>query len=132
MEALKYKIIKDREQYEDYCEQLEALLALENPELEDEIELLTFLIEKYDEEHSSFNELSPIALLRELMASHSLNQSQLGEIMGVQKSTVSKVLNLQKGLSKESIRRLADHFKLRQEAFNRPYELLNQEVLKSS
>ncbi len=52
MEAtiLKYTIIKDKSQYNQYCNQLETLLEQENNEaLQDEIDLLTLLIEKYDE-----------------------------------------------------------------------------------
>ena len=35
------------------------------------------------------------------------------------------MLNYQKGLSKETIRKLADYFKVSQELFNRPYKLNN-------
>ena len=50
--AIKYTTIKNREQYNDYCDQLEALVSRENAEtFQDEIDLLTLLIEKYDEEH---------------------------------------------------------------------------------
>ena len=35
------------------------------------------------------------------------------------------MLNYKKGLSKQVIRKLADHFKVRQEAFNRPYKLVS-------
>ncbi len=48
------------------------------------------------------------------------------EILGLSKGTVSKILNYQKGFSKETIRKLATHFKLYQEAFNRPYPLVNK------
>lgn len=36
---------------------------------------------------------------------------------------MSDILNYKKGLSKEVIRKLATHFKVRQEAFDRPYKL---------
>ena len=48
METLKYKTIKSDNQYQEYCARLEE--ALNNTE-QDEIELLTFLIEKWDNEH---------------------------------------------------------------------------------
>lgn len=50
--ALKYAVIKSRGQYDAYCLALERLLT-ENPEAEDEIALLTLLIEKWDEEHNA-------------------------------------------------------------------------------
>jgi HTH-type transcriptional regulator/antitoxin HigA len=48
----------------------------------------------------------------------------LAGILGVGKSLVSDVLNYRRGLSKEIIRKLASQFKLSQEAFNKPYELV--------
>ena len=57
METLKYTIIKTEEQYSKYCCIMEELLQKENSVFEDEIELLTLLIEKWDNEHNTFNEL---------------------------------------------------------------------------
>lgn len=67
--------------------------------------------------------MNPIELLESLMEDHGLKIEYLTEIMDLGKEIVSKTLNYQKGLSRHSIRRLADHFKLRPEAFNRPYDL---------
>ena len=92
----------------------------------DEIELLTLLIEKWDIEHSSFNDSDPIGLLRALMEEHNLKAKDLVEILDLSKGTVSKILNYHKGLSKDTIRKLADYFKLSQEAFNRPYKLIHE------
>ena len=122
--AIKYTIIKSTEQYEIYCGQLESLLMEPNHDaLQDEIDLLTLLIEKYDEDHNTFNETDPIALLRSFMHDHHLKPQDLVAILGIGKSYVSDILNYKKGLSKEVIRKLADHFKVRQKAFNRPYKL---------
>jgi HTH-type transcriptional regulator / antitoxin HigA len=44
-------------------------------------------------------------------------------MLGISKGLVSNILNYKKGLSKESIRILANRFKVSQEAFNRPYVL---------
>ena len=125
METLKYKVIKTRKQYDEYCDILNDLVFDENrsDETEDEIELLTLLIEKYDKENSSIAEVEPIQLLKSLMKDHDLKSKDLVEILGVSKGLVSDILNYKKGLSKEVIRKLADHFKLSQEAFNRPYKL---------
>lgn len=126
MEAtkLKYTIIKSRDQYDTYCRNLEELLGSAIDEsVQDEIDLLTLLIETYDEAHNTFTELTPIALLRSFMTEHHLRSQQLVELLGVSKGYVSDILNYKKGLSKEVIRKLATHFKVRQEAFNRPYKL---------
>ena len=123
--SLKYKVIKDRSQYDLYCNLLEKLLSSRiNSEDQDEIDLLTLLIETFDA-HNVFTELDPVALLRSFMAEHQLKPQQLVELLGVSKGYISDILNYKKGLSKEVIRKLAAYFKVRQEAFNRPYQLLN-------
>jgi HTH-type transcriptional regulator/antitoxin HigA len=124
MEMLKYKIIKTEEQYKEYCAILENLLSSDSSN-QDEVELLTFLIEKWDQDHNSFDDSDPIELLRSLMEEHKLKSKDLVEILGVSKGLVSDILNYRKGLSKEVIRLLSSHFKISQEAFNRPYKLNN-------
>jgi len=126
MESLKYTVIKDQEQYEKYCDILENLFLQDERKVQDEIDLLTLLIEKWDNEHNTFNDLDPIELLKRLMEEHNLKAKDLVEILGLSKGTVSKILNYHKGLSKDTIRRLSDYFKLSQEAFNRPYKLINE------
>lgn len=124
METLKYKIIKTEDQYQEYISKLEELLVAEPEDsVQEEIELLTLLIEKWDEEHNSFELADPIQLLHSLMAEHQLKNKDLVGILGVSKGLVSDILNYKKGLSKEIIRTLSKHFSLSQEAFNRPYQL---------
>jgi len=125
MEALKYKVIKSITQYDSYCEKLERLLV-QNPktsQIRDEIELLTLLIQNYDEKHSILQSLDPIQLLRSFMDEHQWKAKDIAEFLDVSKGYVSDMLNYKKGLSKEVIRKLAIHFKVRQEAFNRPYPI---------
>jgi len=125
METLKYKIIKDRKQYDEYCKTLESLLDGKSTiNTEEEADLLTFLIEKWDEEHNTFSEVDPVSLLKYLMAEHKLKPKDLVAILEISKSLVSEILNYKKGLSKEIIRKLSAHFKLAQDAFNKPYKLI--------
>ena len=126
MKTLKYTIIKNKTQYNTYCEMLEDLVLLDKEETRDEVELLTLLIEKWDEEHNSFSDLNPIELLKALMEEHHLRAQNLVEILDLSKGTVSKILNYHKGLSKETIRILSDYFKVSQEAFNQPYGLVHE------
>jgi len=126
MKALKYTLIKSEEQYYEYSKILKKLVIQENEESENEIELLELLIDKWDQDHSTMNDVDPIELLLYLMEEHQMRSKDLAEILGLSKGTVSKILNYQKGLSKASIRKLSNHFKLRQEAFNRPYPLVSQ------
>ncbi|MBD2755281.1 helix-turn-helix domain-containing protein [Spirosoma validum] len=125
MEALRYKVIKSEKQYSDYCTALETLVTGDDQgeNTQDEIELLTYLIEKWDAEHNSFQDVDPIELLTALMSEKSLKAKDLTQILGVSKSLVSDILHYKKGLSKEIIRTLSGYFSVSQEAFNRPYKL---------
>ena len=120
-------VIKSESQYHTNCKGLEDLLAsnVNSKYSGDEIELLTLLIEKWDAEQSTLNEVNPIELLHSLMHDHNLKAKDLVTILGVSKGLVSDILNYKKGLSKEIIRILASYFKVSQEAFNRPYKLIN-------
>lgn len=135
METLKYTVIKNDDQYDHYCDLLESLTDLSsiNSHTQDEIELLTVLIEKYDEEHSPANRMDPITLLKSFMEDHKLTATALAVFLEVSKGYMSDILNYKKGLSKEVIRKLAERFKVRQDAFNRPYKLQSsdQETVKS-
>jgi HTH-type transcriptional regulator/antitoxin HigA len=126
MEKLKYTVIKTVEQYNNYCNFLEDLLSKASPAFVDEIELLTLLIERWDSEHNSFNDMDPVDIIKSLMEENSMKAVDLAKLLGLSKGTVSKILNYQKGLSKETIRTLSKKFNVSQEAFNRPYKLKNK------
>lgn len=127
MAELKYKVIKNKTQYNEYCKVLEGLVFsnTKNKQVEDEIDLLTLLIEKWDAEHNTFNEVDPIQLLHSFMNDHKIKPKDLVNLLEVSKGYVSEILHYKKGLSKDVIRKLAERFKVSQEAFNRPYKLIS-------
>lgn len=126
MELLKYTIIKSRKQYDKYCNVLESLVVADNKNIQDEIELLNLLIEKWDIENNSFSDLDPVELIKALMDENNLKSKDLVGILDLSKGTVSKILNYHKGLSKDTIRKLSQYFKVSQDVFNRPYRLINE------
>lgn len=105
MVALKYTVIKSKRQYKEYTRILEDLVFADfkSKEMRDEIELLTLLIERWDEEHNTFDDVDPVALLRALLKEHNLKAKDLVEMLGVSKGLVSDILNNKKGMSKEII-----------------------------
>ena len=125
MESLKYTVIKSKAQYKEYCKALETMIdsGAKGKAAADEIDLLTLLIEKWDDEHNRFMEVDPIKLLHSFMEEHKMKARDLVNLLKVSKGYVSDILNYKKGLSKETIRDLSTHFKVSQEAFNRPYKL---------
>jgi HTH-type transcriptional regulator/antitoxin HigA len=125
METLQYKVIRNDAQYIKYCNKLETLgdLPKKTKAIRDEMDLLTVLIEKYDAEHTPNYDADPIELLRFLMKENKMKAVNLAALLHVGEGTVSDMLNYKKGLSKQTIRILAERFKVNQEAFNRAYEL---------
>jgi HTH-type transcriptional regulator/antitoxin HigA len=125
METLKYKVITSEKQYDDYAKKLEELV-FSRPRttgIKEEINLLTLLIEKWDEDHSIFKELDPVELLRSLLKDHQMKSIDLAKKLKVSPGLISDIINYKKGFSKDIIRQLASLFKLSQESFNRPYKL---------
>ena len=126
MSTLPYTVIKTENQYYEYCKTLEDLVALKqkSKEQQDVVDLLTLLIEKWDEEHNTFSEADPIELLRYLMNENKLKGVDLAKLLAVSTSLVSDILHYRRGLSKDIIRKLAERFKVSQTLFNRPYKLV--------
>ncbi len=126
MTTLKYKVITSKGQYKEYSNALEELVfsGAKDRNTKDEIALLTVLIEKWDAEHNTFEELDPVQLLHSLMIEHNMKAKDLVDMLQISKGYVSDILNYKKGLSKDVIRKLADYFKVSQEAFNRYYKLV--------
>jgi len=127
MESLQYKIIKTLTQYKEYCNLLEEIVMIKKKtrQQQDTIELLTLLIEKWDEEHNTFSDSDPVELLDYLMKENNLKAVDLAKEITVSKSLVSDILHYRRGLSRDIIRKLADRFKVSQELFNKPYQLVS-------
>jgi HTH-type transcriptional regulator/antitoxin HigA len=134
MVQLKYTLIKSKRQYNEYCKTLEDLVFQKSKSVRfrDEIDLLTLLIEKWDQEHGQFMDLDPVSLLKSFMDAHHIKAIELSGILGISRGYMSDILHYKKGLSKEVIRKLSSFFKVRQDAFNRAYDLKQQNQLQTT
>jgi HTH-type transcriptional regulator/antitoxin HigA len=83
---------------------------------EEYVELLSLLIEAYEEEHHPIRDASPVEVIKELMAANGLRQKDLVRIFGSE-SMVSLVLNGQRRLAVEHIQALSRRFKVSPAAF---------------
>ena len=117
---MKYTIIKSKKQYFEYCLRIELLgeIKKKSKDITDEIELLQLLIDKYDSEQLKINPIPPHALLKALMTENGMKGIDLARLLQVSPGLVSDMLNGKKALSKNSIRILSEHFRVKQEAFN--------------
>lgn len=87
-----------------------------SPEEEKLLELLTVLIENYEDEHFPIPELSPNELLKHLMEENNLKQSDLLHVFG-SSGIASEVVNGKRAISKTQAKKLAEHFKVSVELF---------------
>lgn len=74
-------------------------------------ELLTLLIEAYEERRFPVRESSPVAVLAELLQANDLRQKDLAPIFGTE-SVVSEILSGKRELNKTHIERLSRRFKV--------------------
>ncbi len=128
----KWLVIRSKKQYYEYCNLLQKLTIESEKEYADEIETLLILIADWDNKENSFEELDPIDLLKGLMKENLLKQNDLTEILKLSKGHISKILNKQVFLSKNTILKLSKHFKLSPKAFDRPYQLAKKPSQKTA
>jgi HTH-type transcriptional regulator/antitoxin HigA len=79
-------------------------------------ELLTLLVEDFEEKHYAFKAASPVEVLNELMRANNLKQKDLLDVFG-KPSIVSEVLHGKRQLTTEHIRRLSRRFHVSPEVF---------------
>jgi len=122
MEALQYKVIKSQSQFNKYNAVLQEIVGRkkQSKAAQEEAELITLLTEKWESENTNYKG-DPIVLIKQLMQEHDMKGIDLAKILNVSAGLVSDILNYKKGLSKQSIRVLAESFNMNQQAFNRPY-----------
>ena len=114
---MKIKVLKTEEDYQQAINRLEKIFnAVPDTKEEDEAELLTILIEKYEDEHFPIEAPDPIEAIKFYMEQMELTNKDLAEIIGY-KSRVSEIFNRRRKLTLKMIRNLHDKL-------NIPYESL--------
>jgi len=98
--------IKTQEDYNNTLSQIESLMdAKPNTVQMDELEVLTTLVEAYEEQHYKIDAPDPIEAIKFRMEQEGLKQKDLVSIVG-SKSRVSEILNKKRKLTIEMIRNL--------------------------
>jgi len=114
---MKIRMIKTEEDYQQAIKRLEKLFdASENTPEGEEAEILSILIEKYEDTYFPIESPDPIEAIKFRMEQSDMSRTDLANIIGY-KSRVSEILNRKRKLTLPMIRRL--HTKL-----NIPYEAL--------
>ena len=112
------RVIHNDAELEMYTDALFRLTSLESPsssEIE-AIELLTLLVERYEEEHYSIPESDPLSVVRFLVEQQNLIQRDLIPQFGSE-SAVSMFMTGQRNLTLEQVRKLSTRFNLSADVF---------------
>jgi HTH-type transcriptional regulator / antitoxin HigA len=114
------KVIKTEEDYNQALKRLEVIFDAPIDSTEgDEAELLSILIEKYEDEHYPIEAPDPIEAIKFRMEQMDMNNQDLAEVIGY-KSRVSEIFNRKRKLTLNMIRNLHKKLKI-------PYESLMAE-----
>ena len=117
---MKYKIIKTNKEYQKALERLDKIFDAKKGSAEaDELELLSLLIEQYEDKHFPLNLPDPIEAIKFRMEQMGYTQTDLANAIGL-KSSASEILNRKRKLTLDMIRSL-------NERMNIPIELLVKE-----
>jgi HTH-type transcriptional regulator/antitoxin HigA len=81
------------------------------------LDVLTDLLESYEQEHEPINDASEADVLRELLRCSGLSQPKLAKQVGISQSTISAVLNGSRSLTKDQVLRLSKFFGVSPAAF---------------
>ncbi|MBN1924245.1 MAG: helix-turn-helix domain-containing protein [Prolixibacteraceae bacterium] len=105
---MKTKILKTEQQYNEACERIYNLINSAANQIEpnspegEEIELLSLLVEKYEQEHYSIEAPNPIEAIKFRMEQMNLKQADVAPLFGG-KTRVSEVLNGKRPLTLKMI-----------------------------
>jgi HTH-type transcriptional regulator / antitoxin HigA len=105
------RLIRNDEELAEYTQALFALTAKTDPTSEEleAIELMTLLVERYEQEHYPVPEADPADVLRYLLERNGLSQRDIAPELGSE-STVSLVLSGKRHLNRDHIARLSKRF----------------------
>lgn len=111
------KAIKSEEDYQKALKRLEVIFdaPIDSPE-GDEAEILSILIEKYEEGHYPIGPPDPIEAIKFRMEQMDMKKSDLADVIGY-KSRVTEIFSRKRKLTLQMIRKLHDKL-------NIPYEIL--------
>ncbi|QOW09508.1 transcriptional regulator [Kaistella flava (ex Peng et al. 2021)] len=122
---MKIKPIKTEQHYFEALERLEEIFdAKENTPDGDEAEILSLIIDNFENEHYPIEAPDPIEAIRIRMEEMDLKQKDMVEIIG-SKSKTSEVLNRKKRLTLDMIRNLQEKLNLSASLLIKNYPIKN-------
>ena len=116
------KPIKTEKDYQESLKRLDIIFDAKKGTSEgDELEILSILIDKYENEKFPIGFPDPIEAIKFRMEQVGYNQNDLAKVVGL-KSRASEILNKKRKLTLEMIRQLHDNLKIPTEVLIQAYK----------
>ncbi len=119
-----WNVIKDETYYNKAIKRIQEIFHAEpdTPEF-DELELLSILVDEYENKRFNVSVPKPIEIIQFVIRQRGLRQTDLVGILG-DKTNVSKVLNRKRPLTIEMIRKFSKAFNISADLLIQEYELV--------
>ncbi len=105
-------VIRTEAENEEALREIEALLARGDaiaPAESELLELLTLLVERFEEEHYATTRATSREILQELMSAHGVTQKDVAKLFP-SKGIASEVLSGKRSINNAQAQKLAEHF----------------------
>jgi HTH-type transcriptional regulator/antitoxin HigA len=110
--------LRDEAHLDEALAVIDGLLRRDrDPGAQEYLDVLTDLVAAYEDEHVPMPDVSEADVLRELIRSHGLSQTELARTVGMAQSTISAVLTGARSLTKGQVLKLARFFGIGPAAF---------------
>ena len=125
MKKITYSIVKNINQYDEYCKKVESLTDNYREENDDEIELLSYLIQKFNDEQTEqyLLNLNPVELLQDLLKENKISQKELSKRINISPQLINDIVKYRREITKNIAYKLSKEFNMKFYAFLKPYEM---------
>jgi HTH-type transcriptional regulator / antitoxin HigA len=119
-----WNVIRDEAYYNKVIKRIQEIFHAEPGTHEfDELELLSILVDEYENKHFNISTPKPIEIIKFVIRQRGLRQIDLVGILG-DKTNVSKVLNRKRPLTIQMIRKFSKAFNISADLLIQEYELV--------
>jgi HTH-type transcriptional regulator/antitoxin HigA len=118
--------IRNKTDYNTALERIEGLMDAESGTVEsDELEVLSLMVDAYEETHFPIDDPDPIGFLKNVMEFKGLEQKDLAELLN-SRPRASEILNRQRPLNLTMVRKISHAWQVPVDPLIREYELAIQ------
>ena len=122
--------LQNEADYEAMLSRVDGLMNAEPGTREgDELEVLTMLIERYEQKHHSIEAPDPVEFLKNTMEFRGIGQNGLALVLG-SRSRASEILNRRRPLTLDQIRKITSAWQVPSDALIGQYEVAGEGVLR--